>query len=104
MTFSEKILLRALNSRLIGSGPLFIDAWHTKTLARCRPKPRKTSGVSRQAINNWLVAHERGGDAALAAKTRGRPKKRTIAQNQQAKIVRAIQGKCPDQLKLSFAL
>ncbi len=60
-------------------------------------------GVSRQAINNWLVAHERGGDAALAAKKRGRPQERTIAPKQQAKIVRAIQGKCPDQLKLPFA-
>ena len=27
-----------------------------------------------------------------------------IAPKQQAKIVRAIQGKCPDQLKLPFAL
>ena len=64
----------------------------------------RTFGVSRQAINNWLAAHDRGGDAALAAKQRGRPKERTIAAKQQAKIVRAIQGKCPDQLKLPFAL
>lgn len=33
----------------------------------------RTFGVSRQAINNWLVSHEHGGDAALAAKKRGRP-------------------------------
>ena len=39
----------------------------------------RTFGVSRQAINNWLAAHNRGGDAALAAKRRGRPKERTIA-------------------------
>ena len=64
----------------------------------------RTFGVSRQAINNRLAAHQRGGDAALAAKKRGRPKERTIAPKQQAKIVRAIQGKCPDQLKLPFAL
>ena len=64
----------------------------------------RTFGVSRQAINNWLAAHDRGGDAALAAKQRGRPKERTIAPKQQAKIVRAIQSKCPDQLKLPFAL
>ena len=40
-------------------------------------------------------------DAGL---TRGRRKERMIAPKQQAKIVRAIQGKCPDQLKLPFAL
>jgi transposase len=64
----------------------------------------RTCGGSRQAINNWLAAHNRGGDASLAAKQRGRPKERTIAQKQQAKIVRAIQSKCPNQLKLPFAL
>ncbi|NBX29193.1 hypothetical protein EBR04_01875 [bacterium] len=31
----------------------------------------RTFGVSRQAINNWLAAHQRGGDAALGAKPRG---------------------------------
>lgn len=61
-------------------------------------------GVSRQGINNWLAAHERDGDAALAAKPQGRPKEGTIAPKQQAKIVLAIRGKCPEQLKLPFAL
>lgn len=61
-------------------------------------------GVSRQAINNWLGGHERGDDAALAAKRRGRSEDRTIAPQRQANIVRAIQGKCPDQLKLPVAL
>ncbi len=64
----------------------------------------RTFGVSGQAINNWLVAHEHGGDAALAAPKRGRPTERTIAPRQQAKAVRAIQGKCPDQLKLPCGL
>ena len=64
----------------------------------------RTFGVSRQAINNWLAAFDDGGDAALAAKKRGRPKARTIPEKHQAKIVKAIQGGCPDQLKLPFAL
>jgi hypothetical protein len=72
---------------------------HAEGRGRC-DAARKTAadppsvgfGVSRQAINNWLAAHDRGGDAALAAKQRGRPKERTIAPKQQAKIVRAIQG------------
>ena len=38
-------------------------------------------------------------DAGL---TRGRRKERMIAPKQQAKIVRAIQGKCPEHLKLPF--
>ncbi len=79
-----------------------IDAVLTQGMKKAHAS--RTFGVSRQAINNWLDAHERGGDAALAAKTRGRPKERMIAPKQQAKIVRAIQGKCPDQLKLPFAL
>ena len=64
----------------------------------------RTFGVSRQAINKWLAAFNSGGEAALAAKKRGRPKAKTIPEKQQAKIVRAIQGGCPDQLKLPFAL
>jgi transposase len=64
----------------------------------------RTFGVSRQAINNWLAALETGGDQALAAKQRGRPKATTIASTQQGKIVRAIRGRCPDQLRLPFAL
>ena len=79
-----------------------IDAVLTQGMKKAHAA--RTFGVSRQAINNWLVAHVHGGDAALAAKTRGRPKERTIAPKQQAKIVRTIQGKCPDQLELPFAL
>jgi transposase len=64
----------------------------------------RTFRVSRQAINNWLAAVEKGGDVALAAKKRGRPVASTITKKHQDRIVRDIRGKCPDQLKLPFAL
>lgn len=64
--------------------PLVIDAVLTQGMKKALAI--RTFCVSRQAINNWLGAHERGGDAALAAKTRGRPKERMIAPKQQAKI------------------
>lgn len=64
----------------------------------------RTFGVSRQAINNWLDAKRKGGEAGLAAKKQGRPKASTIARKHQEKIVRVIKGRCPDQLRLPFAL
>jgi len=56
---------------------------------------RALSPEAQEALRRRVI------DAVL---TRGRPKERTIAPKQQAKIVRAIQGKCLDQLELPFAL
>jgi hypothetical protein len=65
----------------------------------------RTFGISRQAIDSWLVAFfGEGGDAALAAKKLGRPNARIIPEKHHTKIVKALQGARPDQLKLPFAL
>lgn len=61
-------------------------------------------GVSRTAVHNWTKAHRAGGLIALRAKPRGRPKVSRLAGHQAALAVRLITDRCPDQLKLPFAL
>jgi transposase len=59
-------------------------------------------GVTRQAVGNWLRAHRRGGDRALAAGRRGRRGGHTkLSEAQQQKIAGLIVGNNPDQLKLA---
>jgi transposase len=59
-------------------------------------------GVTRQAVGNWMRAHRRGGERALAAGKRGRRRgeKTALAPCQQAQIAKAIREKNPDQLQL----
>lgn len=64
----------------------------------------RTFGVSRQAIDNWLAAYQVGGMRAIKARRRGRPTSSGVARDHQRQIVRAIRDRCPDQLKLPFAL
>jgi transposase len=61
-------------------------------------------GVSRQTVITWVQAWETGGSRALQAKRRGRPPTIRLAPHQAALIVRLIVGRCPDQLRLPFAL
>lgn len=61
-------------------------------------------GVSRQIVGEWVKRHREGGAAALAAKKKGRPPKISLTPGQSAQIIRAITDRCPDQLKLPFAL
>ena len=57
--------------------------------------------VSANAVGNWVRAHRRGGDRALAAKRRGRRGGHTkLSDAQQQKIAALIVGNNPDQLKL----
>lgn len=60
--------------------------------------------VSRGSIHNWLRAVERGGAPALAARKRGPKPRSRLASHQAATIVRIIEDRCPDQLRLPFAL
>ena len=60
--------------------------------------------VSRASIHNWLRAVERGGTAALRARKRGPKPHSRLAPHQAATIVRIIEDRCPDQLRLPFAL
>lgn len=61
-------------------------------------------GVGRTSIHNWLKAYKAGGKAALRSKPRGRPPRSRLAGYQAATIVRIIDDRCPDQLRLPFAL
>lgn len=61
-------------------------------------------GVSRQSVNAWVGQHRRGGTDALRSGKRGRPPSSRLSPREEAKAVRLIAGRCPDQLKLPFAL
>lgn len=60
--------------------------------------------VSRQAIHNWHERIEEGGQRALKSRPRGRPEGISLLPHQAATVVRMIEGSCPDQLRLPFAL
>ena len=64
----------------------------------------RTFGVSRTSINAWLAKVERGGTRALKSRPRGRPRRSRLAGWQAANVVCLIEGGCPDQLRLPFAL
>ena len=61
-------------------------------------------GVSRVAVNGWVQRVRDGGARALKARPQGRPKGSRLAPHQAAMVVRLIVGRCPDQMKLPFAL
>lgn len=61
-------------------------------------------GVSRQSVHSWVRRQRQGGLAALKSGKRGRPPAPRISPREEAKVMRLIAGRCPDQLKLPFAL
>ena|SRR6201995_3575870 len=63
-------------------------------------------GVNRRFVGGWVRAYEESGEAALAGGRRGRRpgEQKALTNGQEATIRRLIIGKCPDQLKLPFAL
>lgn len=69
-----------------------------------KAKAVRTFGVSKTALFGWLKAVRQRGERALAARPRGRPKRSTLPGHQAATTVRIMTERCPDQLKLSFAL
>lgn len=80
-----------------------------KVLAAVRAGMRKSEaarvfGVSRTSIDSWLAKVEGGGLRALKSKPRGRPRQSRLPGWQAANVVRLIEGGCPDQLRLPFAL
>src|SRR5712664_2473207 len=60
--------------------------------------------VSRASVNKWSRLHEDHGSKALAGRKRGRPAQPRLAAEARARTIRWIVGKCPDQLRLPFAL
>lgn len=61
-------------------------------------------GVSRQSVNGWHRRWRKGGMRSLRSRPRGRPSVIRLAPHQAATTVRLITDRCPDQLKLPFAL
>ena len=64
----------------------------------------RTFAVSRQSIYSWLKKVHYGGSAALKSQRRGRPKRSRLAGWQAATVVNLVTDRCPDQLRLPFAL
>jgi len=64
------------------------------------------TGVSRSICSTWWNLYKNKGKKALKIKKRGRPTGscRKLDQQQEKVIQKAICDKCPDQLKLPFAL
>ncbi len=63
-------------------------------------------GVQLATVCQWWKLYERGGIKAIHIQKRGRPTGncRTLTPEQETDVQRAIRDKCPDQLKLPFAL
>jgi len=64
----------------------------------------KIFGVARQSIYNWLSRKSAAGARGLKARKRGPKKISRLAPHQAATTVRCITDRCPDQLKLPYAL
>jgi transposase len=64
----------------------------------------RTFGVSKTAVFGWIKAVRFGGERSLASRPRGRPKQSRLKPHQAATTVRIVADRCPDQLKLPFAL
>lgn len=63
-------------------------------------------GVHLTNVCKWWKAYEQGGQKAIRHQKRGRPQGacRSLSQDQEREIQKAIKDHCPDQLKLPFAL
>lgn len=61
-------------------------------------------GVCRRSVNGWHRRWREGGLGGLRSRPRGRPQVLSLKPYQAATLVRLITDRCPDQLKLPFAL
>jgi transposase len=64
------------------------------------------TGLNRSTCNTWWSRYQNEGQKALKIQKRGRPSGscRKLAREQEQALQKAIIDKCPDQLKLPFAL
>jgi len=77
-----------------------VKAGHTRIAAAA------IAGVNRRFVGEWVKAEKVLGPSALAGKTRGRRpgEQKALTAGEEAKIRKFVADKCPDQLKLPFAL
>lgn len=66
----------------------------------------KLLGVSRAAVNMWCQRAKKDGDNALRKKRRGQPtgQRQLLSDTMSATICDIVRDRCPDQIKLPFAL
>jgi transposase len=60
--------------------------------------------VSRTSVHHWVKKFQRRGASGLTSRPRGRPRRSRLKGHQAATTVRLISDRCPDQLKMPFAL
>ena len=63
-------------------------------------------GVNVSTVAKWCRSYRKGGDKAIRIRKRGRKDgmKQTLSSDQEAQVRQAIRDRCPEQLKLPFAL
>jgi transposase len=73
---------------------------------KSRIEAAEAVGVNRRFVGKWMKSYAEMGDASLAGGQRGRRpgEQKALSRQQEALIRRLILGRCPDQLKLPFAL
>jgi len=77
-----------------------------KKQGRTREEISKITDVHRSTCSQWWSLYRAEGRKALKIKKRGRPPGscRTLSPEQEKELRKAIHDKCPDQMKLPFAL
>lgn len=77
-----------------------------KKQGRTRDEISKITGIHRSTCSEWWSLYKTGGKKALKIKKRGRPSGscRTLNPDQEKELKKAIVDKCPNQMKLPFAL
>lgn len=73
---------------------------------KTRKEAAAAVGVNRRFVGAWVEAVKRDGEAALAGGRRGRRpgEQSVLTAEQERRIIRLITDRCPDQLRLPFAL
>jgi len=61
-------------------------------------------GVTRQNVGKWVKKFRQGGEKALKAKRKGRPKGGSLLPWQAAQIAKTVVNRHPEQLRLPFYL
>jgi transposase len=64
----------------------------------------RTFAVGKTSVWRWMNAYRSGGERRLKSRKRGPKKRSSLKGHQAATTVRMITDRCPDQLKLPFAL
>ena len=73
---------------------------------RTRIEAADAVGVNRRFVGNWVAAERTQGAQALESKTRGRRpgEQKALTSTEEQTVRKLVADKCPDQLKLPFAL